>query len=211
MEEKINLINEKLNNPKIKEYLTGINKFHYLDFNTEVLGGLNAIFSQETYVLMMRLGIPIGVLEYVDSRGQIIPEDKVMDFKGKIKHIYNPINCMDDLRECYKKYRYPDFLVNFRCITKDKARHIAYCLEQCNNDMIFDLETMDAMQREIISSLPLKYEQAMKIFNKYFDKDIQTKYINDYRVSRERFYELSGLDELVSKDIYSKKMERRER
>lgn len=211
MEDRINFINNKINNPKIKEYLTKVNKFHYLDFDTEVLGGIGGVFSRETYVLMLQLGIPIGVLEILDSKGKIISENSDVKLEENVKHIYNPINSIDDLQDCYKKYRFPDFLVNLRCITKDQARHLAYCLEQCNNDMIFDVDTRDAMQQEILSSLPLKYEQAMRIFNKYFNKEIQMKYIKDYGVSRDRFYELSGLDKLINENIISKNNQRSER
>lgn len=210
-EETLNLINEKINDPKIKEYLTKINKFHYLDFDTELLGGIGGVFSRETYVLMMQLGIPIGVLEYLDSKGKIIPENTEVDLDEKVKHIYTPINSIEDLKVCYEKYRFHDFIVNLRCITKNQARHLAYCLEQCNNDLIFDMDTRNAIQQEILSFLPLKYDKAMKIFNKYFNKGIQMKYIKDYGVSRDRFYELSGLNELVPKNKSSITNERSEK
>ena len=83
---------------------------------------------------------------------------------------------------------HPDFL------SKEKAGHLAYCLSFSNDLNIFDIETMNELQSETISSVPLEYNRAMEIFNKYYTKDICSIFINKYNVDINRFFALSGLD-----------------
>lgn len=53
---------------------------------------------------------------------------------------------------------------------------------------------MNKLQSETISSVPLGYNRAMEIFNKYYTKDICSIFINKYNVDINKFFALSGLD-----------------
>lgn len=191
------ILNEKvINNSEIYDFVKNHNREQILDFDTQLLGGCGAPFGREDYVLMLQLGVPIGVVEYTDSKGNILIDEDDEPI-GDIKHIYKPINSIKEYFEYMEVNPYPDVIVNPEYMTKKEVRNLAYCLEHSNNDMIFDFSTKNKIQIETINSVPLKYKDAMKIFNKYFNESIHRKFIYDYGVERDRFYYLSGLDELV--------------
>ncbi len=206
-----NILNEKvINNPKVYEFVKNHNKEQVLDFDTQLLGGCGAVFGREDYVFMLQLGIPIGVVKYVDSKGNLlIDEDD--EPVGDITHIYKPINSLKEYCEYMEIDPFPDVIVNPEYMTKKEVRNMLYCLEQANNDMIFDFNTKNKIQFEIINSVPLKYKDAMNIFNRYFNESIQRKFIYEYGVERDRFYYLSGLNELIPPEKKKNNYERDER
>lgn len=204
-------VNKKItNNPEIQKFISDHNQSQKLDFDSQLLGGCGAIFGREEYILMLQLGVPIGVVEYRDSKDNLLIEEWDEPI-GDIRHIYKPINSIKEYVEYQKINYYPDVMVNPSYMTKKEVRNLAYCLRQANNDSIFDFDTKNKLQFEIINSVPLKYDEAMEIFNKYFDKSIQNKFIKDYGVERDRFYYLSGLNELIPPSKDSKTKERDER
>ena len=212
-QELLDLVNEKItNNPEIRKFIADHNRPQKLDFDSQLLGGVGAIFSREDYLLMLQLGVPIGIVEYRDSKDNLLIEEWDEPI-GDIKHLYKPINSIEEYVEYQEINYYPDVMVNPSYMSKKEVRNLAYCLEHANNDRIFDFDTKNKMQIEIINAAPLKYNEAMKIFNKYYDESIQNKFINNYGVERDRFYYLSGLKELIpsTPSKNSKTKERNER
>lgn len=193
-QEIIDLINKKIiNNSKISEFVKSHNETLELDIDSPILRGEGGIFDREDYLLMLQFGVPVGILEYQDSKGNvIIDEEKDVD---KVK--YKPINSIQDYFEYLEIDPFPDLIVNPNYMSKKEARNVAYCLSYVNNDEIFDFETKNKLQLEIINHAPLKYRYFMKIFNKYYDETIQRKFIYKYGVKKSRFYYLSGLNKLV--------------
>lgn len=93
----------------------------------------------------------------------------------------------------------------------EQIRHIAYLLEFANDKQFFNQYTMNKMQNELIDSAPLKYEQAMNIFKKYYTKEVCNKFIYDFGVGEDRFYYLSGLrNNELKKDNHNKINKNRE-
>lgn len=172
-------------------------------------GEFESIIKREEYAFMLRLGIPIGIVEYIDSKGNLLI-DEYDEPIGDIKCIYNPINSVEEYYNYLEINYVSEIIVNPEYMTKKEVRNLAYCLEYSNNDLIFDFNTKNKIQLEIINSVPLKYKKAMEIFNKYFDGSIHKKFIYDYGIGRDRFYYLSGLNELIPPDKVSnsKEMER---
>lgn len=181
---------EQLNNNKeIKQFLHEFNKSFYLS-DDEILG--YPIIENKLHLLMMQLGIPIGLIKPVDLNGNNVYEWMNIPSE-QIRYEYTPINNFVDLELNIDSYDYLHFRVNPRFLSKDKIQHLAYCLEFSSNRDFFDIETMNKMQCELIDSCPLKYNDAMKIFNKYYTIDVQNKFIFDKGVNPDRFYEISGL------------------
>lgn len=197
-------------NPKVYKFVKNHNEEQELDFDTQLLGGCGAVFGREDYVFMLQLGIPIGIVEYIDSRGNLLVNENNEPI-GEVKHFYKPINSLEEYIKYMEINPFPHVIVNPKFMTKKEVRNLLYCLQQANNDMIFDFNTKNKLQFEIINSVPLRYKVAMKIFNKYFDKSIQKKFIYEYKVERERFYYLSGLKELIPLEKNGKKKEREAR
>ncbi len=176
-----------------------------LDVYSQLLGGVGAVFSRDDYLFMLQLGVPIGVVEYRDSKNNLIirEDDEII---GEVTHIYKPINSLKEYAEYQEINGFPYVIVNPTYMSNKEVRNLAYCFLQANNDEVFDIYTKDKLQFETIISSPIKYDEAIKIFNKYFNESIHKKYINEYGVGREQFYYLSGLKELVppSKNINQK-------
>lgn len=205
------ILNEKvINNPSIYEYVKSHNKSQELDFDTQLLGGCGAIFGREDYAFLLQLGVPVGVVEYIDSKGNLLIDEDDEPI-GEVKHFYKPINSLKEYGEYMEINPFPDLMVNPEYMTKKEVRNLLYCLEHSNNDMIFDFDTKNKLQLETINAVPLKYNEAMKIFNKYFNESIQKKFIYEYKVERDRFYYLSGLKELVPPQKKKNNHERTER
>lgn len=193
----IEKIEQLRNNPHIKD---NINKYNYEReiVGDEIFQNLNMriahLISDKVMLLMLDLGIPIGIVEVVDEKGNII-YDEDTEPVGKIKHFYKPINSSKEYFDYFEKHFgvvelrvHPDFL------PKEKVNHLSYCLEFANDSKFFDFETMNKLQSEIIDSAPLEYEKTMKIFNKYYTKDVCNIFINNYDVDVDDFFFLSGLD-----------------
>lgn len=205
MEENISFIKEKIsqlyNNTKIKENLLKNNKQIYMpkDYPYGKIG----IVPREDYFLMMQLGIPIGAVKVIDLKGNDVYE--WMDIPcEETHHLYTPINSFEDIEAYTDNYRYVDFKVNPDYMTPDQIRNVAYLIGFANDRRIFDFNTLSQLQGDLIEVAPLNYEKAMEVFNRYYTKDIQKKFIFDYGVDRDRFYYLSGLKEYeFSKEDYS--------
>ena len=193
----IEKIKQLRNNPHIKD---NINKYNYEReiVGDEIFQNLNMriahLISDKVMLLMLDLGIPIGIVEVVDEKGNIIYDEDTEPF-GEIKYLYKPINSSKEYFDYFEKHFgvvelrvHPDFL------PKEKVNHLSYCLEFANDSKFFDFETMNKLQSEIIDSAPLEYQKAMKIFNKYDTKDVCNVFINDYDVDIDDFFFLSGLD-----------------
>lgn len=190
-------LNEKvINNPEIYEYVKKHNREQELDFDSQILGGCGVAFGRENYVFLLQLGVPIGVIECIDSKGNLLVNEDDEPI-GDIRYFYKPINSLKEYVEYIEIDPFPYIMVNPEYMTKREVRNMLYCLEQSNEDMIFDFDTKNRLQFETINTVPLKYPAAMKIFNKYFNETIQRKIIYGYEVGRDRFYYLSGLKELV--------------
>lgn len=178
-----------------------IDKYNY---ERELIGdeiypnlGLKYIYIIEDKVLLLMfcLGIPVGIIHSTDEKGNYVSED--MEPIGEVKHIYKPLKHISDYWDFYNENDgFVDLRVHPDFLPKQKINHLAYCLGFANNTDLFDSETMNKMQNEIIDSCPLNYDNAMKIFNKYYNDDIQKKFIFDYGVSIDSFYELSGLNKI---------------
>lgn len=196
-----------INNPKIYEFVKNHNEEQELDFESQLLGGYGAIFDRKDFILMLMLGIPIGVVKYIDSKGNLILDENSEPI-GDIRHIYKPINSIKEYMDYMEIEPFPQIMVNPKHMTKKEVRNLLYCLVHSNNDAIFDFETKNKLQFEIVQKAPLKYKKAMKIFNKYFNKSIQKKFIYGFGVERDRFYYLSGLKKLVHKSNKRKNKER---
>lgn len=210
-EDKLNkFVNEKvIDNPRIAEFIKNNNYQQELDFDTQLLGGIGATFGRNDYILMLQLGIPIGVVEYVDSKGNLLIDEDDEPI-GDIKHIYKPINSVKEYINYLDINLYPYIIVNPCYMTKQEVRNIGYCLMLANDTRILNFETMNKLQEEILNSLPLKYNEGMKIFNKYYDEKIHRKIIYGYGVDRDNFYYLSGLDEIVPNTKKQKNVNSRE-
>ena len=149
-----------------------------------------SIISDDTYLLMMQLGIPIGAIKVLDENKNIINE---YDDKDPICNLYMQINSIYDYFKHLEKYGYCDFMVNPTYMNQKEVRNIAYLLSFANDLQFFDVETMNKMQFDLIDNVPLDYYKAMKIFKKYYTNEICDNFINNYDVDRDRFYYLSGL------------------
>jgi len=183
-----------LNNQEIKDYLKQNNKEMIIDIETYEGAG---IFEDKTYYLMMSLGIPIGNLGYYDSNGkEISADDDDFDLvadHSDCKWIYTPINSFEDLEKHYLTHRYTDFTANREIFTPEQERHIAYLLEFSSDTRLFDEFTMNKLQNELIDSVPLNYEKAIKILKKYYTRDVCKKFIYDFGVDKDRFLYLTGI------------------
>ena len=183
-----------LDNQEVKDYLKQNNKEMIIDIETYVSAG---IFEDKTYYLMMSLGIPVGTLGYYDTNGkEVSADDKDFDFEADhsdCKWIYKPINSFEDLKKHYSTHKYADFMANRKILTPEQERHIAYLLEFSNDTRFFNEFTMNKLQNELIDSVPLNYENAMRILKKYYTRDVCKKFIYDYGVDKERFLYLTGI------------------
>ncbi len=197
-----------INNPNIRD---NINKYNY---NRELIGdeifqnlGLKSIhiIPEERLLLMFELGVPIGIIHSTDENGTYVNE--YMEPVGEVKHIYKPINNLNEYWEYYNEH---DGLVDLRVhpdfLPKEKINHISYCLGFANDREFFDIETMNKMQDELIDSCPLVYDKAMEIFNKYYTSDVCNIFINEKGVDKEHFFYISGLDENKMYEIESIKI-----
>lgn len=183
-----------LNNQEIKNYLKQNNKGMIIDIETYESAG---IFEDKTYCLMMSLGIPVGNLGYYDSNGkEVSADDEDFDFDSDhsdCKWIYTPINSFEDLKKHYSTHRFTNFITNREIFTPEQERHIAYLLEFSSDIRFFDEFTMNKLQNELIDSVPLNYEKAMRILKRYYTRDVCKKFIFDYGVDKERFLYLTGI------------------
>lgn len=195
----IDPIYEKLeqltNNPHLKD---NINRYNYgcKLANEEVFYNSknDVIIKDETMLLMLQLGIPIGTVECFDEVGNFI-DGETVEPVGEVVYKFKPLNTVNEYLDYkYNHNNYTDLMVHPDFLSKEKAGHLAYCLSFSNDLNIFDIETMNELQSETISSVPLEYNRAMKIFNKYYTKDICSIFINKYNVDINRFFALSGLD-----------------
>ena len=195
----IDPIYEKLeqltNNPHLKD---NINRYNYGRklANEEVFYNSknDVIIKDETMLLMLQLGIPIGTVECFDEVGNFI-DGETVEPVGEVVYKFKPLNTVNEYLDYkYNHNNYTDLMVHPDFLSKEKAGHLAYCLSLSNDLNIFDIETMNELQSETISSVPLEYNRAMEIFNKYYTKDICSIFINKYNVDINRFFALSGLD-----------------
>lgn len=195
----IDPIYEKLeqltNNPHLKD---NINRYNYGRklVNEEVFYNSknDVIIKDETMLLMLQLGIPIGTVECFDEVGNFI-DGETVEPVGEVVYKFKPLNTVNECLDYkYNHNNYTDLMVHPDFLSKEKAGHLAYCLSFSNDLNIFDIETMNELQSETISSVPLEYNRAMEIFNKYYTKDICSIFINKYNVDINRFFALSGLD-----------------
>lgn len=195
----IDPIYEKLeqltNNPHLKD---NINRYNYgcKLANEEVFYNSknDVIIKDETMLLMLQLGIPIGTVECFDEVGNFI-DGETVEPVGEVVYKFKPLNTVNEYLDYkYNHNNYTDLMVHPDFLSKEKAGHLAYCLSFSNDLNIFDIETMNKLQSETISSVPLEYNRAMEIFNKYYTKDICSIFINKYNVDINRFFALSGLD-----------------
>lgn len=195
----IDPIYEKLeqltNNPHLKD---NINRYNYGRklANEEVFYNSknDVIIKDETMLLMLQLGIPIGTVECFDEVGNFI-DGETVEPVGNVVYKFKPLNTVNEYLDYkYNHNNYTDLMVHPDFLSKEKAGHLAYCLSFSNDLNIFDIETMNKLQSETISSVPLGYNRAMEIFNKYYTKDICSIFINKYNVDINRFFALSGLD-----------------
>lgn len=195
----IDPIYEKLeqltNNPHLKD---NINRYNYgcKLANEEVFYNSknDVIIKDETMLLMLQLGIPIGTVECFDEVGNFI-DGETVEPVGEVVYKFKPLNTVNEYLDYkYNHNNYTDLMVHPDFLSKEKAGHLAYCLSFSNDLNIFDIETMNELQSETISSVPLEYNRAMEIFNKYYTKDICSIFINKYNVDINRFFALSGLD-----------------
>ncbi len=201
-------LNENIfNNLELQEFVKKHNEELEVDSKHRVLKGYGAVFNREEFVLMLQLGVPIGVVECINSEGSLLIDEFDEPIED-IHFVYKPINSVDEYVKYLRTDPFPDVKVNPNYMTDQEVRNLAYCLRHSTNDAIFDFNTMSNLQFEIIKSVPLKYKELMKIFNKYFDKSIQEKFIYDIGVDRKRFYYLSGLKELIPPTKNQKKEER---
>lgn len=152
------------------------------------------VISNDIYFLMMQFGIPIGIFKPIDSRGNEVFEWSKLSKNEKIKYLYTPINSVTEYYEYIDNNLYTDLIVNPNYMNKNQVRNISYCLEFANDSRVFDFDDMINLQIELIDSAPLNYENAMKIFNRYYTEDICNKFIYDFNIDEDRFYFLSGLD-----------------
>lgn len=195
----IDPIYEKLeqltNNPHLKD---NINRYNYgcklanekVFYNSKN----DVIIKDETMLLMLQLGIPIGTVECFDEVGNFI-DGETVEPVGEVVYKFKPLNTVNEYLDYkYNHNNYTDLMVHPDFLSKEKAGHLAYCLSFSNDLNIFDIETMNELQSETISSVPLEYNRAMEIFNKYYTKDICSIFINKYNVDINRFFALSGLD-----------------
>lgn len=195
----IDPIYEKLeqltNNPHLKD---NINRYNYGRklANEEVFYNSknDVIIKDETMLLMLQLGIPIGTVECFDEVGNFI-DGETVEPVGNVVYKFKPLNTVNEYLDYkYNHNNYTDLMVHPDFLSKEKAGHLAYCLSFSNDLNIFDIETMNKLQSETISSVPLGYNRAMEIFNKYYTKDICSIFINKYNVDINKFFALSGLD-----------------
>lgn len=195
----IDPIYEKLeqltNNPHLKD---NINRYNYgcKLANEEVFYNSknDVIIKDETMLLMLQLGIPIGTVECFDEVGNFI-DGETVEPVGEVVYKFKPLNTVNEYLDYkYNHNNYTDLMVHPDFLSKEKAGHLAYCLSFSNDLNIFDIETMNKLQSETISSVPLEYNRAMEIFNEYYTKDICSIFINKYNVDINRFFALSGLD-----------------
>lgn len=195
----IDPIYEKLeqltNNPHLKD---NINRYNYGRklANEEVFYNSknDVIIKDETMLLMLQLGIPIGTVECFDEVGNFI-DGETVEPVGDVVYKFKPLNTVNEYLDYkYNHNNYTDLMVHPDFLSKEKAGHLAYCLSFSNDLNIFDIETMNKLQSETISSVPLGYNRAMEIFNKYYTKDICSIFINKYNVDINKFFALSGLD-----------------
>lgn len=184
------------NNPNIKD---NINKYNYERklIGDEIFQNLGlkylCVIENENLMLMFQLGVPVGIIHSTDENGNYV--DEYCEPVGDIKHIYMPISNMNEYWDFYYKHNgcidlivHPDFLL------KEKVNHLAYCLQFSNDHELFDIETINKMQDEIINSCPLDYDRAMKIFNKYYTSEVCNIFINEKGVDKDQFFYISGLD-----------------
>lgn len=199
-----------IDNPIIQEFVKNHNKEQELDFESQVLGGCGVAFGRDDYILMLQLGIPIGIVQYIDSQGHLLIDEEDEPI-GDVHYRYKPINSLEEYVKYMETDPFPNVMVNPNYMSKKEVRNIGYCLGLANSSKLFDFYTRSKLQFEIVKSVPLSYKDAMKIFNKYFDKSIQKKIIYKFKVERDRFYYLSGLEELIPPVKKRKKYERNER
>lgn len=189
---------------EIRKYIKSHNMIQEINIHNKMDG---ITFENKDFLTMLKLGIPIGVIEHYDGDGTLLLDDEYEPFI-EVKHIYKPINDIKTLKQYLEKVNYyPELAVNPSYMSREEVKNICYCLTMINNDKIFDLNTKTKVKIEIANSIPLKYNEAMKIFNKYYNETIQRKIIYGLNVGRNRFYSLSGLNELVPKKVRKKEMD----
>ena len=145
------------------------------------------------YLLLLKLGVPIGMVIGKDEKNNII-DDYSDDPIGDVKLHYNPINNEADYFKKLEEYNFVDLMINPKYMNNYQAQNVLYCISFINDKDIFDIDTMNRVQTDIIDNAPLDYNGFMKLFNAYYTDDIKFRFINDFHVDEDRFFELSGLE-----------------
>lgn len=183
-------IEELKSNPKVKENLLKYNDPIQMSFD-EVLGN-GLIVKDRTFMLMRDLGIPIGAISTVDKDGEPVFEDDYPE-RDADYYLFTPLIDFDSIEKYADKFRYVDFAVNPKYMTFEQTRNIAYLIELMDDFEIFDFETKNSLQFELIDNVPLNYLKAMAVFNKYYTKEICQDFTNKNDFKLEDFYNVSGL------------------
>lgn len=192
------VIEKLLNDKKVKDSISKYNEKEFIISDDQYPFGIMA--DDKDYLLLLLLGVPIGMYICRDSLNNVI-DDYSDDPIGDVNTYYVPINNVEEYEKYCEEYNFVDLMVNPNYMTQEEIRHILYCTSFANDKSIFDISVLSEMQREIVNQAPLNYDNLMKIYNHYFDDDIRYRFINDFKVGEDRFYELSGLERIINKNI----------
>ena len=182
-----------LNNKQVKNNILKYN--HTMKMPSDYNFGEVGLINDKVFFLMNQLGIPIGTELFVDSKGNDVYEwSDVPD--DEIKHFFVPINNIEEYETFYLEHGYIHMTVNPNYMSESQVRNVAYLLKYANSNRVFDFYTMNELQTELLEAAPLDYNRSMKIFRKYYTNDICQKFIENLKVNKERFYYLSGLNDV---------------
>lgn len=162
------------NADQINRYVSRHNHKMILDESGD--GILFPLLSPEICLLMMRLGVPIGMIRPADKNGKEIKNNS-RKFNNSKKQLYIPLN--SEAR--YKKIWYRDSFVNLRVnpnyMSHIQAVNLGLCFDFCTYTKIFSKETTKKMIYDLMDVAPITYETAMDVFKKYYSKDFLDKWI----------------------------------
>ncbi len=158
---------------------------------------LSNYLNEEKVVILMSLGVPCGAIQAVYNGRELShsEEHELSDKQlSKIRQVYVPINSINELVK-HRETHFCSYTINPNYIEPKKVQSFIYRFELLTDKSMgmFDIDSSNNHQIEMLNFIPLTYEKLEEMKNKYITPEIEKKFIEEHKsrgVTEERFYEL---------------------
>lgn len=177
---------------------------------------LSNYLNEEKVVILMSLGVPCGAIQAVyNGRKLSHSEEHELSDKqlSKIRQVYVPINSINELVK-HRETHFCSYTINPNYIEPKKVQSFIYRFELLTDKSMgmFDIDSSNNHQIEMLNFIPLTYEKLEEMKNKYITPEIEKKFIEEYKsrgLTEERFYELLNANSCKAiEDIYLDELEK---